>query len=104
MNLRRRLEALERRLITEPARLTMPGGDAVAIPGRGDRLLKLLAVAVSGENGSPEQWKQLDFDSPMRGCRRAGRRAHGGVHPVLPAWSGKRGRSQQSRPCAWTAK
>ena len=54
MNLRRRIAALERRLMSEPVLLTMPDGRTLSIPGRGDYLLKLLMVAARGENTSPE--------------------------------------------------
>lgn len=60
-NLRRRLEALERRLISEPTLLVMPDGRTVYIPGRGDYLLKLLVVAAGGANMSPEQQAHLDL-------------------------------------------
>ena len=44
MNLRRRLAALEKRLITEPTLLMMPDGSTARIPGRGEYLLKLFVV------------------------------------------------------------
>jgi len=81
MRLRQRLEALEKRLITEPTRLTMPGGDVVAIRGSGKHLLTLLGVAVRCENGV----EGAGSDPPMRGGHRAGRRAHSRVDPVLLA-------------------
>jgi len=59
--LRRRLAALERRLISEPTLLIMPDGSTASIPGRGDYLLTLLAVAAGGANISPEQAAQLDL-------------------------------------------
>jgi len=61
MNLRRRLEALEKRLISEPTLLFMPGGRTASIPGRSEYLLKLLFVAARGANISPEQAAQLDL-------------------------------------------
>jgi hypothetical protein len=60
MNLRRRLAALEKRLISEPTLLIMPDGSTASIPGRSD-LLNLLVVAARGVNISPEQAAQLDL-------------------------------------------
>ena len=60
MNLRRRIAALERRLISEPTLLIMPNGSAASIPGRSD-LLNLLVVAARGVNISPEQAALLDL-------------------------------------------
>ena len=59
-NLRRRLEALEKRLIRESTLLTMPDGRTASIPGHSD-LLKLLVVATGGATVSPEQQAQLDL-------------------------------------------
>ena len=61
MNLRRRLAALEKVLISEPTLLVMPGGRTATIPGRGEYLLKLLVVAARGANISPEQAAELDL-------------------------------------------
>jgi hypothetical protein len=60
VNLRRRIAALERRLISEPILLMMPDGSTASIPGRSD-LLNLLVVAARGENISPEHTTQLDL-------------------------------------------
>ena len=60
MNLRRRIAALERRLISEPTLLLMPDGSTASIPGRSD-LLNLLVVAARGANISPEQAAELDL-------------------------------------------
>jgi hypothetical protein len=60
VNLRRRIAALERRLITEATLLIMPDGRTASIPGRSD-LLNLLVVAARGENISPEHAAQLDL-------------------------------------------
>jgi hypothetical protein len=60
VNLRRRLAALEKRLISEPTLLIMPDGSTASIPGRSD-LLNLLVVAARGVNISPEQAAQLDL-------------------------------------------
>jgi hypothetical protein len=59
--LRRRLAALERRLIIEPTLLEMPDGKTARITGRSDSLLQLLVVASGGANISPEQAAQLDL-------------------------------------------
>ena len=61
MNLRRRLQALEKGLIREPRTLTMPDGSTVAISGRSDYLFRLFGVAVSGDAISPRQAAQLDI-------------------------------------------
>ena len=61
MNLRRRLAALEKRLISEPTLLMMPDGSTARIPGRGEYLLKLFVVAARGANISPEQAAELDL-------------------------------------------
>jgi hypothetical protein len=61
VNLRRRLEALEKRLISEPTLLMMPDGSTARIPGRGEYLLKLFVVAARGANISPEQATELDL-------------------------------------------
>jgi hypothetical protein len=76
VNLRRRLAALEKRLISEPTLLIMPDGSTASIPGRSD-LLNLLVVAARGVNISPEQAAQLDLIRPVHQCHRAGRRALG---------------------------
>ena len=60
MNLRRRIAALERWLISEPTLLIMADGSTASIPGRSD-LLNLLVVAARGVNISPEQATQLDL-------------------------------------------
>ena len=61
MNLRRRLAALEKRLISEPTLLMMPDGSTARIPGRGEYLLKLFMVAARGANISAEQVAELDL-------------------------------------------
>jgi hypothetical protein len=61
VNLRRRLAALEKRLISEPTLLMMPDGSTARIPGRGEYLLKLFVVATRGANISPEQATELDL-------------------------------------------
>jgi hypothetical protein len=61
VNLRRRLAALEKRLISEPTLLMMPDGSTARIPGRGEYLLKLFMVAARGANISAEQVAELDL-------------------------------------------
>jgi hypothetical protein len=60
VNLRRRLAALERRLISDPTLLIMPDGSTASIPGYCD-LLNLLVVAAGGANISPVHAAQLDL-------------------------------------------
>jgi hypothetical protein len=60
VNLRRRIAALEKRLIVEPVLLVMPDGSTASIPGRCD-LLNLLVVAARGVDISPEQAERLDL-------------------------------------------
>jgi len=72
MNIRRRLEALEKRLISEPTLLFMPDGSTASIPGRGEYLLKLFVVAARGANVSPEQAKQLELIQRSTGAIKAG--------------------------------
>jgi len=61
VNLRRRLAALEKVLISEPTLLMMPDGRTASIPGRGEYLLKLFVVAARGASISPEQAAELDL-------------------------------------------
>lgn len=56
MNLRRRIAALEKRLIVEPVLLVMPDDSTASIPGRGEYLLNLLVVAARGVNIRPRSW------------------------------------------------
>jgi hypothetical protein len=72
VSLRRRVEALEKDLITEPAILTMPDGSTVTIPGGGDYLLRLLEVATHEESASPEETKHLDLIRCSRDAREPG--------------------------------
>jgi len=60
VNLRRRLAALEKRLISEPILLMMPDNSTASIPGRVD-LLNLLVVAARGVDIGPEQAERLDL-------------------------------------------
>ena len=53
MNLKRRLEALESKVVTEPIQLNMPDGSTVSLRGNGDDALNLLA-RVRQEARTPE--------------------------------------------------
>jgi hypothetical protein len=53
INLRRRLEALEQDLTSEPILLLMPDGRTETLPGHNDYVLNLLGRAV-GEDRTPE--------------------------------------------------
>jgi hypothetical protein len=53
MNLRRRLEALEKGVTSEPIMLLMPDGRTETLPGHNDYVLNLLSRAVRG-NRTPE--------------------------------------------------
>jgi hypothetical protein len=52
-NLRRRLEALEDQLTSEPILLLMPDGSTQTLPGHNDHVLNLLSRAVRGDR-TPE--------------------------------------------------
>ncbi|HTU48277.1 MAG TPA: hypothetical protein VMF91_24675 [Bryobacteraceae bacterium] len=53
MNVKRRLEALERTLIRDPATLFFEDGTSIEISGRGDYIADLFAAAIRGER-SPQ--------------------------------------------------
>jgi len=61
MNVRRRLEALEKGIATVPRTLTMPDGSAASISGKSDYLFRLFLVAVGKEAISPRQAAQLEL-------------------------------------------
>ena len=61
MHLRRRLAALERRLIIEPTLLIMADDKIVRITANSDALLQLLVAAAGAANISSEQAVQLDL-------------------------------------------
>lgn len=61
MHLRRRLAALERRLIIEPTLLIMADDKIVRITANSDALLQLLVAASGAANISSEQAVQLDL-------------------------------------------
>ena len=54
MNIRRRLEALERGILREPQTLTMPNGGTEIMVAHGDYLLRLFLAATRKEDLSPE--------------------------------------------------
>jgi hypothetical protein len=60
VNLRRRIAALERRLISEPILLMMPDDSTASISGHSD-LLNLLVVAAGGANISSEHAARPDL-------------------------------------------
>jgi hypothetical protein len=49
INMRRRLEALEEQLTSEPILLLMPDGGTETLPGQNDYVLSLLRRAVRGD-------------------------------------------------------
>jgi hypothetical protein len=49
MKLKRRLEALERRLVCDPATLFFEDGTSAQLTGRGDYIVDLFVAAVRGE-------------------------------------------------------
>jgi hypothetical protein len=61
MNIYKRLDALEKRFIREPAILTMRDGTTATIWGHGDYLLELLGTVFHNEGISSGQAKQLDL-------------------------------------------
>lgn len=61
MNIKRRIAALEKGLITEPAILTMPDGRTVSITGHGDYLLSLFWNVISGHRITAVQASQLEL-------------------------------------------
>lgn len=71
-NLRRRLEALERDLNTEPLILTMPDGRIVIVPNGADYLAPLLGIAIRSETASPEEPAQLELVRTCTRCREPG--------------------------------
>jgi len=54
MNLKRRLKALESKVVVEPIQLNMPDGSTVSLGGNGDYALNLLA-RVCQEARTPEK-------------------------------------------------
>jgi hypothetical protein len=71
MKLHKRLEALEKHVISEPTILSMPDGSSAAITGQGDYLLRLLGAAFGGENIGPEQSTHLDLIRRSTGAKEA---------------------------------
>jgi hypothetical protein len=76
MNIRRRLEALEKGILRDPITLTMPDGRAETFACSWRRLAKKPSALNSGE---------LGFDSSIDG-----RQSHGRHDPLFPARSGRR--------------
>jgi hypothetical protein len=61
MNLRKRLEALERGILRDPITLTLPDGRTQIMVAHGDYLLRLFLAATSKEALSPKQAANLDL-------------------------------------------
>jgi hypothetical protein len=60
MNLRKRLEALEKGMLREPQTLTMPDGRTETMVADGDYLLRLFLAAI-GKTPNPKQAANLDL-------------------------------------------
>ncbi len=84
MNIRKRLEALEKGILRDPITLTMPDGRAETIPDHGRYLLRLFLAAIGQESLSPKQG-ELGFDSSIDG-----RKSHDRPDPLFPARSCRR--------------
>ncbi len=61
MNIRKRLEALERGILRDPITLTMPNGRTETMLAHGDSLLRLFLAATSKEALSPKQATNLEL-------------------------------------------
>jgi hypothetical protein len=61
MNIRKRLEALERGILREPETLTMPNGRTETMAAHGHSLLRLFLAATSKEDLSPKQAANLEL-------------------------------------------
>jgi hypothetical protein len=61
MNLRKRLEALERGILRDPITLTMPNGRTETMLAHGDYLLRLFLAATSKEDLGPKQAANLEL-------------------------------------------
>jgi hypothetical protein len=61
MNIRRRLEALERGILREPQTLTLPNGGTEIMVAHGDYLLRLFLAATRKEALSPKQAANLEL-------------------------------------------
>ncbi len=61
MNIRKRLETLEKGILRDPVTLTMPDGRAETIPDHGRYLLRLFLAAIGQEAISPKQAANLDL-------------------------------------------
>ena len=60
MNIRKRLEALEKMLLREPETLTMPDGRTETMLAHGDYLLRLFLAAI-GKTPNPKQAANLEL-------------------------------------------
>jgi hypothetical protein len=60
MNIRKRLEALEKGILREPETLTMPDGRTETMVAHGTYLLRLFLAAI-GKTPSPKQAANLDL-------------------------------------------
>ena len=60
MNIRKRLEALEKRILRDPITLTIPDGRTETMVAHGDYLLRLFLAAI-GKTPSPKQAANLDL-------------------------------------------
>ncbi|MGA7416202.1 MAG: hypothetical protein WBW33_37375 [Bryobacteraceae bacterium] len=61
MNIRKRLEALEKGILREPETLTMPDGRTETIVAHGCYLLRLFLAAIGKEPLSPKQAANLEL-------------------------------------------
>ncbi len=61
MNIRRRLEVLERGILRDPLMLTMPNGRTETMLAHGDYLLRLFLAATRKEALSPKQAANLNL-------------------------------------------
>jgi hypothetical protein len=61
MNIRKRLEALEKGILREPETLTMPDGRTETMVAHGSYLLRLFLAAIGQKVLSPKQAANLDL-------------------------------------------
>jgi hypothetical protein len=61
MNIRKRLEALEKEIPREPETMTMPDGRTETMVAHGHYLLRLFLAAIGQEALSPKQAANLDL-------------------------------------------
>jgi hypothetical protein len=60
-NLLRRIQDLEKGLVSQPTVLLMADGAAVTINGKGDYVASLLGSACNGKHGSPKHLQTLEL-------------------------------------------